>query len=158
VIDAVPAGGLTISGGGLSRVFEVDGGVTASLSGLTITGGSTGGDGGALYNDGGNVTMTNCVINGNASTINAPDTGGGGVANAGTITLTATRIRGNMAAADGGGLCNSGMAALLDCLVAGNSAASGGGIYAAAGGSVTLAGTRVIHNKKDNIVGTVTYE
>ena len=35
-----PAAGVTISGGGISRVFQVDGGVTASLSGLTISGGS----------------------------------------------------------------------------------------------------------------------
>ena len=35
-----PAGGVTVSGGGLSRVFRVDGGVTAEFSGLTITGGS----------------------------------------------------------------------------------------------------------------------
>ena len=35
-----PKAGVTVSGGGLSRVFQVDGGVTASLSGLTITGGS----------------------------------------------------------------------------------------------------------------------
>jgi len=32
-----PAAGVTISGGGTSRVFEVDSGVTASLSGLTIS-------------------------------------------------------------------------------------------------------------------------
>src|SRR5262249_9021578 len=31
-----PAAGLTIDAGGKSRVFQVDGGVTASLSGLTI--------------------------------------------------------------------------------------------------------------------------
>src|SRR5262249_53272290 len=35
-----PAGGVTIDGGGLSRVFQVDGMVTASISGLTITGGN----------------------------------------------------------------------------------------------------------------------
>ena len=34
-----PKAGVTVSGGGLSRVFQVDGGVTASISGLTITGG-----------------------------------------------------------------------------------------------------------------------
>ena len=34
-----PAAGVTVSGGGLSRVFQVDAGVTASISGLTITGG-----------------------------------------------------------------------------------------------------------------------
>src|SRR5262249_52668178 len=38
-----PAAGVTVSGGGLSRVFRVDAGVNASLSGLTITGGRTAG-------------------------------------------------------------------------------------------------------------------
>ena len=45
-----PAAGVTVSGGGLSRVFQVDRGVTASISGLTITGGHRHGDGGGLYN------------------------------------------------------------------------------------------------------------
>ncbi len=40
---AGPASGVTISGGGQSRVFQVDGGVTATLSGLTITGGERSG-------------------------------------------------------------------------------------------------------------------
>jgi len=35
-----PAGGVTVSGGGASRVFEVDALVTASISGMTITGGN----------------------------------------------------------------------------------------------------------------------
>src|SRR5215470_6527254 len=35
-----PAAGVTVSGGGLSRVFQIDGLVTASISGLTITGGN----------------------------------------------------------------------------------------------------------------------
>ena len=47
-----PAAGVTVSGGGQSRVFQVDAGVTASFSGLTITGGSTDGSGGGLANDG----------------------------------------------------------------------------------------------------------
>ena len=34
-----PKAGVTVSGGDQSRVFQVDGGVTASISGLTITGG-----------------------------------------------------------------------------------------------------------------------
>ena len=36
-----PKAGVTVSGGGQSRVFQVEGDVTASISGLTITGGST---------------------------------------------------------------------------------------------------------------------
>ena len=35
-----PAAGVTVSGGGRSRVFQVDKNVTASISGLTITGGN----------------------------------------------------------------------------------------------------------------------
>ena len=41
-----PKKGVTVSAGGMSRVFLVDPNVTASISGLTITGGSTTGNGG----------------------------------------------------------------------------------------------------------------
>ena len=54
-----PAAGVTVSGGGLSRVFQVDSGVTATISGLNISGGSTTGDGGGLDNYGGTTTLTN---------------------------------------------------------------------------------------------------
>lgn len=47
---AGPAARVTISGGGKSRVFQVDSGVIASLSGLTISGGSSQGNGGGLSN------------------------------------------------------------------------------------------------------------
>ena len=63
-----PKAGVTVSGGGLSRVFQVDGGVTASISGLTITGGKTTGNGGGLYNDRGTATLTNCTVSGNSAT------------------------------------------------------------------------------------------
>jgi fibronectin-binding autotransporter adhesin len=45
-----PAAEVTISGGGNSRVFQVDSGVTATISGLTISNGSVLGGGGALVN------------------------------------------------------------------------------------------------------------
>ncbi len=64
-----PAAGVTISGGGLSRVFEVDNLVTASLSGLTISGGNASstqyGYGGGLFNYG-TATLTNCTVSGNS--------------------------------------------------------------------------------------------
>ncbi len=50
-----PAAGVTVSGGGLSRVFQIDGGVTASISGMTITGGNAfSGNGGSFCNHYGN--------------------------------------------------------------------------------------------------------
>src|SRR6516162_8397902 len=61
-----PAARVTVNGGGLSRVFQVDANVTASISGLTITGGSAGNGGGlAIY--GGTATLTNCTVSGNAA-------------------------------------------------------------------------------------------
>ena len=97
-----PKAGVTVSGGGLSRVFQVDPGVTASISGLTITGG--GGNtyyGGGLYNEGA-TTLTNCTVSGNSAFF-----GGGGLMDggnvhfggnpAGTLTLTNCNITGNSA-------------------------------------------------------------
>ena len=63
---------LTISGNNASRVFAVDEGVTATISGLTITAGSAPSLGGGLYgygggldNESGSVTLTDCTISGN---------------------------------------------------------------------------------------------
>ncbi len=64
-----PAAGLTINAGGTSGVFHEDGGVTAALSGLTITGGSAKLGGGLL--NFGTVTLTDCTISGNSPTTEA---------------------------------------------------------------------------------------
>ena len=81
---------MTVNGDGASRVFQVDGGVTASISGLTITGGNAGnGDGGGLLNYG-TTTLTNCTISGNSAN------DGGGLNNrGGTATLTNCTVSGN---------------------------------------------------------------
>ena len=97
-----PAAGVTVSGGGLSRVFQVDSGVTASISGLTITGGSTTGNGGGLYNDGGTTTLTNCTVSGNSASATAAACSTA----RGTTTLTDCTVSGNSASANGGGLYN----------------------------------------------------
>ena len=76
-----PKKGVTVSAGGTSRVFLVDPNVTASISGLTITGGSTTGNGAGLYNNGGNVSLTDCTVSGNSTTTTFPF-GGGGVSSA----------------------------------------------------------------------------
>ena len=60
-----PSAGVTVSGGGLSRVFQFDANVTASISQMTITGGSAT-DGGGLYNLG-TATLTDCLVVGNSS-------------------------------------------------------------------------------------------
>ena len=129
--DGPGQGPVTISGNDSSRVFQIDRGVTASLSGLTITGGSTSGSGGGLYNAG-TTTLTGCTIAGNSSTSSASFAGGGGLynSNTGDLTLDNCTVSGNSGTSDGGGLFNYGTATLLDCTLSGNSAAlRGGGIF-----------------------------
>jgi hypothetical protein len=112
-----PKAGVTVSGGGLSRVFQVDAGVTASFSGLTLGGGKTNGNGGGLLNSG-TATLTGCTISGNSAA------SGGGVFNSGTAALTNCTVSGNSASGfggDGGGVFNSGTATLTGCTISGNS-------------------------------------
>jgi hypothetical protein len=144
-----PATGVTVSGAGLSRVFQVDAGVSASLSGLTITGGKTAGNGAGLDNEGGITTLTDCFVSGNsaggnggglrnsygsATLSNCAVSGnsaqfGGGLDNDATVTLTNCTVSGNSAQWSGGGLHNTyGTATLRDCTVSGNAAKYGGGL------------------------------
>jgi hypothetical protein len=137
-----PAAGVTVNGGRLSRVFQVDGLVTASLSGLTITGGKAAGIGDFAAGNGGGVqnygtlTLTNCTVSGNSVGYGVGGVGvGGGVANFGAATLTNCTVSGNSAnhgfffnGGDGGGVYNNGAAMLTNCTVSGNSALRGGGV------------------------------
>ena len=50
-----PRAGVTVNAGGNSRVFQVDAGVTAAISGLTITGGSAYADSAGNYGSGGGI-------------------------------------------------------------------------------------------------------
>ena len=142
-----PAAGLTISGGGVSRVFQINSGVTASLSGLSISGGSTSGNGGGLENNG-NVSLANCTLSDNSATGsgggfdntgsatfknctlsgNSATTSGGGLDNGGSATLTGCTFNDNSASANGGALDNNGSATLTDCTFSGNSASAGSAI------------------------------
>jgi hypothetical protein len=136
-----PAAGVTVSGGGLSRVFQVDNLVTASISGLTISGGNAGffGSGGGLLNSG-TATLTKCTISGNSAGY------GGGLytRSGGAATLTNCTISGN-SAGSGGGLLNSGTATLTNCTISGNAGYySGGGLFN--NGTATLTGCTISGN------------
>ncbi|HBX69345.1 MAG TPA: hypothetical protein DEH25_08155 [Chloroflexi bacterium] len=115
---------LTINGASVERVLYVhnDGATTFGsliLNQATITGGSTAGFGGGLYNYLGSVTVNNSTINGNSSA------GGGGIANdGGTMTVNNSTISGNTATgtAYGGGILNlnAGMLAVNNSTLSGN--------------------------------------
>ena len=135
-----PAAGVTISGNHASRVFLVNASVTASISGLTISGGTVTGVGGGLDNLG-TVTLTNVTLSGNtASTI------GGGLYNKATATLIGCTVSGNSVGIRGGGLWSSGTITLINDILSGNSASTntGGGLYNKA--TATLTGCTVSGN------------
>jgi hypothetical protein len=146
-IDGPGAGQVTISGGGKVRVFKIAAGVRATVSGLTITGGS-GANGGAVYNQG-TATFTNCNI-----TSSSAQHDGGGLYNQGTATFTGCTISGNSAKGDGGGLDNQGTVTFTDCTISGNQAQGhGGGLYNQ--GTATITDTTVSGNSSgiDNGAG-----
>jgi fibronectin-binding autotransporter adhesin len=109
-----PSVGVTVSGNHADRVFKVSAGVTASISGLTITEGQPpaaagNNDGGGLLIAGGTVTLTNCTVSSNTA-----DGNGGGVSTNNVSTLTATNctFSGNTADGNGGGVATFGFATL----------------------------------------------
>jgi hypothetical protein len=95
-----PTAGVTVSGNNASRVFQVDVGVTASISGLTITSGkASNGDGGGIANWG-NLTLRQCWVTSNTAVGD-----GGGLANFGSVVVTGSTFSYN-AADNGGAIAN----------------------------------------------------
>src|SRR5262249_38702757 len=71
---------------------------------------------------------------------------GGGIFNAGSLTLSASAIVGNSASTAGGGLYSSNTLTMINCTVAENSAQRGAGIDVVPGGPATLINCTVAGN------------
>ncbi len=113
----------------MDRVFDVRPGATLVLVNVTVTGGAETdlSPGGAVRNDGGNLTITNSHIQRNASNE------GGGIYNSlGTLTITGSELTEN-AAVDGG---------------------NGGAIFNN-GGTVNIVASSVYFNSAENAGGAV---
>ena len=178
-ISGPGASTLTISGGNASQVFVVASGTTASISGLTITGGAAlgnnggSGSGGAIDNSG-TLTLSFDAITGSSaingggfsneagavatlsySTVsNNSGTTGGGVYNAGTLKIADSTIAGNSASVEGGGVANFGTLTAISTTIAQNNVASGG----AGGGLFTSGGKATLYDTivAQNTVGSIT--
>jgi hypothetical protein len=162
MIDGPGASALTITGDKSVQVFLVDSGVMATLSGLTISGGSAS-EGGAIYiENGGTLAITDATIanssasfgggiynNGrlavsNSAVENNAQAGyGGGIFNDpdGKLTVTNSLIAGNSASQEGGGIASGGTATVINTTIVNNSAGGGGGIYSF--GTLTVAGSTI---------------
>jgi predicted outer membrane repeat protein len=125
-------GPVKIDGAGKSSVFRIASGVTADLTGLSITdggidlSGQPGGNLGGGIDNAGALTLTVCTVTGNTSG------SGGGIYNTGTLTVLGDSVLSRNSATNGGGIYNTGTVTVqansaLDLY--NNSATNGGGIY-----------------------------
>ena len=130
-IEGLGESELSVSGGGASQVFSVAGGVTATISGMTITDG-----------------VNNTGYYGFAY--------GGGIVNAGDLTLQDTVVTGNQAIgilAEGGGIYNTGNLTLNHTDVTNNTTnseeidGSGGGVENATGGALAVSHSVISDNQ-----------
>jgi hypothetical protein len=138
------------------RVFEFNAGVTGSLTGMTVTGGSSSAGGGIL-NGSGSLTLTRVAVVGNEAVEEEEDAvitaDGGGIHSAGPLTLHESVISGNQATASGGstetaaggaGIFTFGKLTIDRSTISGNVAkavgSSGGGEIYGLGGGVYAVG------------------
>ena len=129
----------TASGTPDFRVFHFMSGIV-NASGLTVKNGRA--DGGGGINNETTMTLSDCVVTGNAATFV-----GGGVCSVSTLTMSNCVIRGNFlngpTNCDGGGVYNGGTLTALNCDVSSNQASSAG---IAEGGGIASRGTLTITN------------
>jgi hypothetical protein len=141
--------GITLNGGG-NRVFLIEPGIAADISGLTITGGVAllAGAGGGILNEG-FLSLSNSSVTGNIAAF------GGGIANVGSgaLTMTGDTTNNNTATGSGGGVYNSSQLTIINCTIAVNIAVHGGGIANAHGvlmmGNSTVASNTVTGSQAD---------
>ena len=152
------------------HAFTVAAGVTASITGMSISYMTTSGSGGGITNHG-TLTMsdvwfshTGAALNGggiyNSSTgtlalsdgnfIQTTAASGGGLYSEGPTTVTDTRFFDNSSTSDGGAIALSGPGVSLTVgggsVLGSSSAASGGAIHIANGSSATVSGTTFTNN------------
>jgi hypothetical protein len=145
-IDGPGAGTLTISRNSTTnfRIFTLQAGITATIEGLKISGGSAGtSNGGGIANLGGTLTLQNLIVENNQAQL------GGGIFNqGGTTTLLNTIVRNNTAGSGtsgaGGGISNQSGTVNIQgsSQIVNNIAASiGGGVSNDSGGTLNVTGT-----------------
>ena len=123
-----------IDGGGIDRIFQIPGGVTAEIRDVTLRNGRAPGAGGAIQNAG-DLTVLRSVLSGNSSVAGSAGAGfGGAILTDGlgsSLTITDSTVASNTAQGGGGGIAVGGDATLANVTITGNQSQSdfGGGLY-----------------------------
>jgi hypothetical protein len=129
------------------RIFTVDAGVKAELDGLTIERGYVYGydTGGGGVRNDGTLTISHSILDNNFASL------GGGIFNDGILTVSDSTIRDNHTSApgssSGGGIYNAGGdVRVVSCTLVGNTATYGGGIRNQSNGVIVIASSTIRGN------------
>jgi hypothetical protein len=145
----------TIDGAGTRRGVTIVGSITVVLDRFTIQNGFDAGSGraGGIDNVSGTLTLRNSVIASNSATSSIFSVGGG-IFNAGMLTMVNSAVISNISASDGGGIYDSGSATITDSTINGNTAtlvgfsgAGGGGGINVTSGTLTVTNSTISNNK-----------
>ncbi len=132
-----------VASGTSSRAFEIKDGGNLTMIGVTVSGASLVGSadeyhGGAYHVlAGGSLTLEGCVVENSHA-----QSGGGGIAVAGTLTLSNTIVQNCDGGTDNGGgvWVNNGTATVRDSFIRNNQIDASNGLYAGGGGGVAVDG------------------
>ncbi len=127
-IDGPGASELFVSGNQLSRVFDIASGATVSISGLTVTQGNltiytSSNAAGGGILNAGNLTLTNVTVS-----YNHVDLAGGGVESTGTLAVSGSTFTHNSASFQTGGGINANNFTITNSSITFNMSYAGGGI------------------------------
>lgn len=143
------SGWITIDGSGLSspvrvqnntsRVFEVDSGLCTELDSLVVTSQVALGNSGGGISNAGTLTINGCTVSGGANNF------GGGIYNNGMVTVDSCTFSNNRAtgtsSSEGGGIFNNGTLTITNSTLSSNGASGGTGTV---GGAIFNGGTLFI--------------
>ena len=133
---------VVISGQNAVRAFYLNGIITVNLNNLTISDGTTTGNGGGIHSAGGTLNLTNSTLSGNS----AGQEGGGIFMLVGYLNVTNSTFSGNQAVFNGGGVSlQRSYSRLYNNSFANNSAGyDGGSIYGDGDSSIFLMNTLMV--------------
>ncbi len=116
-----------IDGNAIDRVLHVIGDRAVEVTGLTVRGGggSQTDRGSGIRNDEGTLTLDRVVVSHNVAP--TPGSEGGGVFNAGTLTVSRSSIIENAVGQEGGGIYSSGTLTVTESSISNNTASGLGG-------------------------------
>ncbi len=148
------SGLLSIDANLASRIFNIAGGATVSISGLTLKNGRTNGENGGAVLNAGDLSMSSMVLLDNTATISSCGGTcliyGGGIYSSGPLSVSLTTFQGNDARSAGGGIYYDNVGGELNLsnvtffqneAIEDHSLGSGGGLYINAASSATVDST-----------------